>query len=305
MKVFISYSNKDRDIARLLSSSLIENNFDVFFDDYILAGSNLYSEISKNLLKADAVIILLSKNSEDSIWIKHEMLNAYSNLEKKKSSIFITIILDDDVVVPNFIRDILYIRVINNNISVAIGQVLSALKLHEHKLIEQKEEKRKVEEKVKISLSEYITEVFQVLKMGEKRNKYFAIILYALSIFTLIISTGFLFDSDTTISTENFVLVGTFFLKKIAITTLLVALARLFFILGKSFMVESIRNSDRRHAISFGKFFLDAFGEEATRDEIINAFSAWNIDGGSSFRSQSTEEFDPKIIELLKFIKKE
>ena len=70
-------------------------------------------------------------------------------------------------------------------------------------------------------------------------------------------------------------------------------------------MVESIRCSDRIHAISFGKFFLDAYGDEATREEVINAFGSWNIDnGGTTFRNQSSDDYDPKLIELLKVFKK-
>ena len=69
-------------------------------------------------------------------------------------------------------------------------------------------------------------------------------------------------------------------------------------------MVESIRCSDRIHAISFGKFFLDAYGSEATRQEVIQAFSSWNIDNGStSFRNQSSEDYDPKIDEIIKLLK--
>ena len=89
------------------------------------------------------------------------------------------------------------------------------------------------------------------------------------------------------------------------IIVMLVSLSKLLFTLAKSFMVESIRCSDRIHAISFGKFFLDAYGTEASREEVIKAFSSWNIDNGSTlFRNQSSDDFDPKLVEILKILRK-
>lgn len=64
-------------------------------------------------------------------------------------------------------------------------------------------------------------------------------------------------------------------------------------------MVEAIRNSDRIHAISFGEFYLNAYGKVATRDEVREVFGKWNIDNGSSFISQSPKDYDPQILENL------
>lgn len=63
----------------------------------------------------------------------------------------------------------------------------------------------------------------------------------------------------------------------------ILALGRLLFILGKSFMVEAIHNSDRIHAISFGEFYLNAYGKVAARDEVREVFGNWNIETVSSF----------------------
>lgn len=89
------------------------------------------------------------------------------------------------------------------------------------------------------------------------------------------------------------------------IIIILISLSKLLFTLAKSFMVEAIRCSDRIHAISFGKFFLDAYGAEASREEVLKAFSSWNIDNGStSFRNQSGEDYDPKIADIINILKK-
>jgi hypothetical protein len=68
-------------------------------------------------------------------------------------------------------------------------------------------------------------------------------------------------------------------------------------------MVESIRNGDRIHAISFGKFYLNAYGDIATREEIKEVFGNWNIDNGSSFITQDAKDIDPNVLGALEIIK--
>jgi hypothetical protein len=80
---------------------------------------------------------------------------------------------------------------------------------------------------------------------------------------------------------------------------MLVALAKYAFTLGKSYMVEALRNADRRHAISFGEFYLKAFASQATWVEVKDAFQHWNIDRGSHFLSQDVREFDPQLVDTL------
>jgi hypothetical protein len=75
---------------------------------------------------------------------------------------------------------------------------------------------------------------------------------------------------------------------------LLSAMVRFAYVMGKSCMVESIRNNNRRHAIEFGKFYLEAFGDKVQWSEVKDALSSWNIDIGSSFLTQSPGDVDPQ-----------
>jgi len=88
-------------------------------------------------------------------------------------------------------------------------------------------------------------------------------------------------------------------LKSIVVIGLLGACSKYAFTLGKSFMSESLKSADRMHAISFGKFYLKVYGSDATWPELKEVFQHWNIDRSSSFSSQTTAEFDPKIIESM------
>jgi hypothetical protein len=92
----------------------------------------------------------------------------------------------------------------------------------------------------------------------------------------------------------------------IVVVGLLVALAKYAFSLGKSFMVEALRNADRRHAIKFGEFYLRAHGSAVEWTEIKEAFQHWNIDKGSQFIGQQAADLDPQVfataVELAKVI---
>jgi predicted PurR-regulated permease PerM len=83
------------------------------------------------------------------------------------------------------------------------------------------------------------------------------------------------------------------------VIALLSGMARFAFIMGKSFMVEAIRNNNRRHAITFGQFYLKAFRDNITWPETRDAFRSWNIDIGSAFLGQNPEDIDPQLIQNL------
>ena len=189
----------------------------------------------------------------------------------------------------------------------AIEKISLILAAHDEKIKQDEQERKKSEEKVKTGLSKYIEDVFVNLKESEKRNKRFAFWLYLVSIISLIatIIITIVFAANRywqTVKIEYMIAHG---VACLFIVVILISLSKLLFTLAKSFMVEAIRCSDRIHAISFGKFFLDAYVAEASREEVLNAFSSWNIDNGNtSFRNQSSEDYDPKILEKISALKK-
>lgn len=80
---------------------------------------------------------------------------------------------------------------------------------------------------------------------------------------------------------------------------LLIAVSKYAFNLGKAYMNEALRCADRAHAISFGQLYLKAFAPAVEWKEVKEAFQNWNIDRGSSFLTQQSSEFDPKMLELV------
>lgn len=332
MNIFVSYSHADSDFALNLASVLESDGYDVFVDNKIPIGNNIYRDIGKGIAKADAVIVIVSPNSNGSPFVANETVSMLSFFDRGKMPLVIPIVIGKDTAVPFSISRFNYIvipydednndnlsinytkhgptvtKVLNNELEKdAIEKVRLILAAHDEKLKEAEKEKQKSEAKVKTGLSKYIDEVFTTLKGNEKRNKRFAGGLYFLSAFSLVATLLIIIIIFTRIDIVNTQLeyLIVYGIVCLFLTIILVSFSKMLFTLAKSFMVEGIRCSDRIHAISFGKFFIEAYGNEATIEQILQAFSTWNYDnGGSAFRNQSSEDYDPKLSELGNLIKK-
>lgn len=70
--VFISYNREDRETARTISSALEAEGFSVWWDAALRAGET-YDEVTElNLRQAGAVVVLWSKRSSNSKWVRAE-----------------------------------------------------------------------------------------------------------------------------------------------------------------------------------------------------------------------------------------
>jgi hypothetical protein len=70
--IFISYKKEERAVASLLASRFTEAGYDVWWDDALLAGERFEDEISDVLDKSRVVVVLWSKLSVVSDWVKAE-----------------------------------------------------------------------------------------------------------------------------------------------------------------------------------------------------------------------------------------
>jgi len=71
--------------------------------------------------------------------------------------------------------------------------------------------------------------------------------------------------------------------KGIIAIALLAGLAKYSFLFSSSYMQEALKNADRRHAINFGKFYLESYGAAADWAQVKEAFEHWNIAGANAF----------------------
>jgi hypothetical protein len=108
-RAFISHNKKDSQIAQKIGSYLVENHIDVWFDRWsVYAGDSLTDEISKGIIASNVFILLASKNSMASKWVKEELKIALNRRIADQDFRFITIKLDDCSLHP-FLKDYLYI----------------------------------------------------------------------------------------------------------------------------------------------------------------------------------------------------
>lgn len=87
MKVFISHTTRDKEIARAISIDLKKNNIYTFFDEKSTPGSKIHRQTDSLLRSADVIIAILSKHSFSSEWVRKELDEALFN-EKFKNKFF-------------------------------------------------------------------------------------------------------------------------------------------------------------------------------------------------------------------------
>lgn len=83
------------------------------------------------------------------------------------------------------------------------------------------------------------------------------------------------------------------------VIALFAALARYAFIYSNSYMHESLKSGERRHAINFGKFYLEAYGADASWGQIKEAFQHWNIGNESAFSKRGSDKNESATENLL------
>jgi len=70
--------------------------------------------------------------------------------------------------------------------------------------------------------------------------------------------------------------------------------ARIAFRLATAYRTESLTNADRIHAISFGKFYLQIFGDKVEPTEMKEVFQHWNVS-----REQGRQKKNKSDVEVL------
>jgi len=171
----------------------------------------------------------------------------------------------------------------------------------------EKEKERYREEsrrKIETSSSDYVNEALKSLDTTATRYHVIARNWSIVGTLALVfgILTGLYFgvrgltpmEGKNTIEWAQVVFFG---FKGLIVIGLFVALAKYCFMYGQSFMHESLKNSERKHAINFGKFYLESYGADADWIQVKEAFEHWNIVSASAFSKNDPDKFDPKVLE--------
>lgn len=173
-------------------------------------------------------------------------------------------------------------------------------------LIELQQEKERYSEesrkKIERTSKDYVADALETLDKKERQFHSISKIWSGIGAGALIVGIAFFayvsissaISLPTQISWEF--LAFTVFKGLIAVA-LLAGLAKYSFLFSSSYMQEALKNADRRHAINFGKFYLESYGAAADWSQVKEAFEHWNISGANAFTRSDNSLPDVASIE--------
>ncbi len=298
--VFLSFSNQDRAFAQPLRHALSTLGHKVWsFDEQITPGARWQDAIFDRLKEVDAVAVIVSEASARSGWIHHELGAAVAYARERGRPIIIPIVLGD-VQLPANLAQFQGIFVGGEEPEDVARKLAEGLERISGIELAKEERRKEVSKHVESSAADFIQKSLEELRNREQTYQHWAYIWYGLAYITLLATVAFgvwrvLVKGPSTTDWPALVELA---VTGVVVVGLLIALAKYAFSLGKSFMVEALRNADRRHAISFGEFYLRAHGSAVDWAEVKEAFQHWNIDKGSQFIGQQPADLDPQVFSL-------
>jgi hypothetical protein len=298
-KVFISYATHDQEFVRGLAGRLEESGHAVVFSGGSLqVGQNWRDSLSTSLREADAIVVVISKASLESRWMMTELGAALGYFQERGQPAILPVVIDESPL-PIQLAEIQALFAAHKDLDWIVSRLTVNLDAMEGRAQARTEEKREVQARIQLNAAEYITIQLEVLRRKEKSYKRTADLWYYAALLALIGGVIFaLWRAFVSAATQpTWQSIVHLAVASIIVVGLLGALSRFAFILGKSFMVESLRNGDRIHAISFGEFYMKTFPDKTEWSEIKEAFQHWNIDSGSSFKAQKAADIDPQIFQ--------
>ncbi len=162
-KIYLSYSHKDVDFARLLTEKLRSAGHEVLGDAAILPGQDWRSILYEGLKSADVFIVLLSESSLSSKYTLTEVGSARAYASHIGKPIVIPVLIDD-LQIPLPLQDIQILFAKDRNTDHILTQVNRALSISAAR-----EEVKK--QKIKSTAGEYIRHAIDVQKKYESNNR--------------------------------------------------------------------------------------------------------------------------------------
>lgn len=301
-KVFISHSHLDKVLHDTLRDGLIDIGHEVLSVDSVSVGANLSKELNTLLHSADAVVAIITENSLKSNHVLNEIAVAQAKMDAVGNNLFLPLVVGEDVDIPKFLLD-RFVEIVPNlldtNVNKVVGNIHRAIERNNAIRDEQIKTQKAQAAKLETSKTEFIKEAEERLNNKESSLKFNANLWYWAGYIALIlgVAAAFFLINETLGENLDTTKIALLSLKGIIGVGLLVASSKYAFTLGKSYMNESLKNSDRLHAISFGKFYLQAYGDVATPEDVKDVFQHWNIDNDSAFKELGASSFDPKFLE--------
>jgi hypothetical protein len=303
-KIYVSYTMRDEQFAQSLMNSLRAVGHEITIEGTRLTpGINWRLELNHGLKAAEVFIILISENTMHSQFPMVELGTARAYAETSGKMLILPIVLGN-LTLPTIVQDIQVIFASDRSAGDLVADIDIAISAFEGRRAAQEEQQEEIAQAVQGNLAEFVDEAIKTQEEYERLHKSSAQNWYLIGFASLILgllTTAYLAYSViiATSSTADYARTISISLLNVIAIAILAALARYAYSLGKSYMSESLKSSDRIHAIQFGKFFLRAYGSKANSNEIREVFQHWNIDRTSTFSSLDASQIDPQIVNMV------
>ena len=100
-QIFLSYSHEDRQVAEQIADALSMRGTKVWFDEYeVTVGTSLATAIDRELAASDYVVVLLSRHSVQSRWVRQELEATYGREIDARAITVVPVLLEDCEVPP-------------------------------------------------------------------------------------------------------------------------------------------------------------------------------------------------------------
>ncbi|MEZ9473464.1 hypothetical protein AB4211_24560 [Vibrio lentus] len=173
---------------------------------------------------------------------------------------------------------------------------------------QQKEHQKQIQKKIEVKVPEFVESAVGALKekekiFSEKSEKWnfhgsISLGLAIASAIGALIYGGFAFNSAAKENIDWFFF-SFLLLKGLIVVSLFGAFAKHAYNIGNAYMHESLKRSDRMHAINFGKLYLEVYGNDVTQSDMKSIFENWNMNSDSAFTKIQPSNFEPKVVEQV------
>jgi hypothetical protein len=298
-KIYLSYSRKDAEFAHALDKALMANGHQPVLDTIARApGQDWRSIFAEGLKTADAFVVLISQPtlSQHSLW-ELGTARTYASSVGKPAIISVAI---EPLEVPLALRDIDVLFAEDKDINRIVREIDRAIAASEGRAVAREKKAKEVAQKIQLNAVEYIGKAVAGQQRSEQDNKRAGRTWHFIGFAALLLGIAFVLVSiNLRPAGHDWMSLTATLVTNVIVIGFLGACSRYAFALGKSYISESLKASDRLHAIAFGEFYLNAFGGQATWNELKEVFQHWNIDRTSTFSGLDASQIDPQILALI------
>ncbi|AMW52864.1 hypothetical protein LI47_12685 [Salmonella enterica] len=260
----------------------------------------------KNLKNADVFIALVTEHSDKSYYFNIEVAGAISYVtNSNRSKLVLPVVLDKEALNNSDLGVFQALFARSNDMTNLVNKIVNAISRFEGARVAQEETKEIRAKVLKDESADYISETIEDLKAREKDGRqlssrwhlagYGALVASVIFVLTL----WFLAERSFVQSPLDTTRLIFDAIKGVTVVALLLGLARYSFLMAKTHQLEALKNADRLHAISFGKFYMRVFSTQISQSELKEVFQHWNTSGASDLSHLDVDKIDSRFIELF------